>query len=439
VGGAKDQKTALFIQNSRGSFNKLEKAFPESHKDYEDMDMILEDFDNDGDLDLYIVSGGNEFDPNTPILKDRLYVNDGLGNFKYSNNSVPDNFSSGMRVSSADFDKDGDIDLFVGGRVVPGSYPLPADSYLLVNQSTKDEISFINADVSIFPFKDIGLITSSVWADYNNDSWLDLIVVGEWTPIKFYKNIEGSFIEDKSLIDEDSTRGWWYDIVSEDFDNDGDMDFVVGNLGNNYKYQTSEEGTFDIYYNDFDENNSGDIVLSYFNDGEQYPLRGRQCSSDQIPAIKTKFKDYDAFSIATLEDVYTEPALENSLHYFTKTFSTVYLENTGNQLIMSNLPTLSQLSAVNKILKKDINKDGYTDIIISGNMYNSEVETPRNDGSVGVYLEFDPSNGFKAIPTRESGLFINGDVKDMEFISLKGNNYIVSAKNDDLIEFTKIK
>ena len=439
VGGAKDQKTALFIQNSRGSFNKLEKAFPESHKDYEDMDMILEDFDNDGDLDLYIVSGGNEFDPNTPILKDRLYVNDGLGNFKYSNNSVPDNFSSGMRVSSADFDKDGDIDLFVGGRVVPGSYPLPADSYLLVNQSTQDEISFINADVSIFPFKDIGLITSSVWADYNNDSWLDLIVVGEWTPIKFYKNIEGSFIEDKSLIDEDSTRGWWYDIVSEDFDNDGDMDFVVGNLGNNYKYQTSEEGTFDIYYNDFDENNSGDIVLSYFNDGEQYPLRGRQCSSDQIPAIKTKFKDYDAFSIATLEDVYTEPALENSLHYFTKTFSTVYLENTGNQLKMSNLPTLSQLSAVNKILKKDINKDGYTDIIISGNMYNSEVETPRNDGSVGVYLEFDPSNGFKAIPTRESGLFINGDVKDMEFISLKGNNYIVSAKNDDLIEFTKIK
>jgi hypothetical protein len=439
VGGAKDQKTAIFIQNTTGSFNKLEKALPESHKYYEDMDMILEDFDNDGDLDLYVVSGGNEFEPNTPILKDRLYVNDGLGNFKHNNNSVPNNFSSGMRVSSADFDKDGDIDLFVGGRVVPGSYPLPADSYLLVNNSTKDEILFTNADVSIFPFKDIGLVTSSVWADYNNDSWVDLIVVGEWTPIIFYKNIEGSFSEDKSLIDENSTRGWWYDIVSEDFDKDGDLDFVVGNLGNNYKYQTSEEETFDIYYNDFDENNRGDIVLSYFNDGEQYPLRGRQCSSDQIPAIKTKFKDYDAFSIATLEDIYTEPALENSLHYFTKTFSSIYLENTGNSFKMSDLPMLAQLSAINKILKKDINKDGYTDIIISGNMYNSEVETPRNDGSVGVYLEFNPTNGFRSVSTKESGLFINGDVKDMELISLKDNDYIISAKNDDLIEFTKIK
>ena len=283
------------------------------------------------------------------------------------------------------------------------------------------------------------MVTSSVWADYNNDSWPDLIVVGEWTPIIFYKNIEGSFSEDNSLIDKDSTRGWWYDVVSEDFDNDGDLDFVVGNLGNNYKYQTSEEETFDIFYNDFDQNNTGDIVLSYFNDGEQYPLRGRQCSSDQIPAIKMKFKDYDAFSIATLEDVYTEPALNNSLHYFTKTFSSVYLENTGNSFKMINLPVLAQLSAVNKILKKDINNDGYTDVIISGNMYNSEVETPRNDGSVGVYLEFIPNNGFRAVPTKESGLFINGDVKDMELIRFKENDFIISAKNDDLIEFTKIK
>ena len=139
--------------------------------------------------------------------------------------------------------------------------------------------------------------------------------------------MEGKFSEDTSLIDIDSTRGWWYDVISEDFDNDGDMDLVIGNLGNNYKYQASGDETFDIFYNDFDKNNSGDIVLSYYSDGEQYPLRGRQCSSDQIPAIKTKFKDYDAFSIATLEDVYTEPDLENSLHYFTKTFSSVYLEN----------------------------------------------------------------------------------------------------------------
>jgi hypothetical protein len=403
------------------------------------MDMILEDFDNDGDNDLYVVSGGNEFEPDTPILKDRLYINNGNGSFNFSNVSLPDNFSSGMRVTSSDYDKDGDIDLFVGGRVVPGSYPLPAESFLLENISDGNGIKFRNADESVFSFKEIGLVTSSVWADYNNDGWTDLIVVGEWTPIKFYKNNDGKFSDDTSLIDVDSTRGWWYDIIAEDFDKDGDMDLVVGNLGNNYKYQTSGDETFDIFYNDFDQNSTGDIVLSYYNDGEQYPLRGRQCSSDQIPAIKKKFQDYDAFSIATLEDVYTEPALENSLHYFAKTFSSVYLENTGNSFKMINLPSLTQLSSINKILKKDIDKDGFTDIVVSGNMFNSEVETPRNDGSVGVYLKYTPDSGFQAVSTQKSGLFINGDVKDMEFITLNNADYIISAKNDDLIEFTKIK
>ena len=439
VGGAKDQPTAFYFQNSDGSFTNKKFSFSNSHSKYEDMDMILQDFDNDGDLDLYIVSGGNEFEPNTPILKDRIYVNNGNGSLKYSENSIPNNYSSGMRLSHADFDKDGDLDLFVGGRVVPGSYPLPADSYLLENISTTDEIKFINTDKSNFPFRDIGLVTSSVWVDYNNDDWIDLIVVGEWTPIRFFKNIDGKFSEDTSMIDSDSTRGWWYDIVSEDFDQDGDMDLVIGNLGNNYKYQTSGEETFDIFYNDFDKNNTGDIVLSYYSDGEQYPLRGRQCSSDQIPAIKMKFQDYDAFSIATLEDVYTDSALDNSLHYFAKTFSSVYLENTGSSYIMSELPVLSQLSSTNKILKRDIDKDGYIDILISGNMYNSEVETPRNDGSVGVYLRYNPEKGFDAIPTQVSGLFINGDVKDMEFINMNNNDYIISAKSDDLIEFTKIK
>jgi len=439
VGGAKDQPTAFYIQKSDGSFAEKKFSFSNAHSIYEDMDMILEDFDRDGDKDLYIVSGGNEFDPNTSILKDRLYINNGLGLFTFSDNSIPNNFSSGMRVSSSDFDNDGDIDLFIGGRVVPGKYPLPANSYLLENVSDINGIKFKNVNESKFPFKDIGLITSSVWTDYNNDGWTDLILVGEWTPIIFIKNIKGNFSQDTSLIDIDSTRGWWYDIISEDFDKDGDMDLVVGNLGNNYKYQTSDNETFDIFYNDFDQNNTGDIVLSYFNEGEQYPLRGRQCSSDQIPAIKKKFQDYDAFSIATLEDVYTEPALENSLHYYTKTFSSIYLENTGNSYEMKKLPVLTQLSSINKILKRDIDKDGYMDIIVSGNLYNSEVETPRNDGSVGVYLRYVPDSGFESIPSKISGLFINGDVKDMEFINLNNNEYIISAKNDDFIEFTRIK
>ena len=438
IGGAKDQPTAFYFQLKNGKFRNKLYGFSKEDSAYEDMDIILFDADNDGDNDCYIVSGGNEFDIDSPYLIDRLYINDGRGNLLKSVNSIPSNFTSGMRVSANDFDNDGDLDLFVGGRVVPGNYPLPAESKLLINESDSKQVKFINADTSIFPFSDIGLVSSSVWTDYNNDSWDDLIVVGEWMPIKFYKNIQGKFVEDESFIDSDSTNGWWYDIVSEDFDNDGDMDLVVGNLGNNYKYQASSDETFDIYYNDFDENQSGDIVLSYYNDGDKYPLRGRQCSSDQIPAIKMKFQDYDAFSIATLEDVYTEPALENSLHYYAKTFSSVYLENTGDKFIMKNLPKYSQLSAINKILSKDLDNDGYKDIIISGNMYNSEVETPRNDASVGLLLSYTKEKGFTAIPSKESGLFVKGDVKDMEFIKIGDIDYIVSAKNDDFIEFTRI-
>ncbi len=438
IGGAKDQATSFYFQLNNGKFRNKTYSFLKQDSVYEDMDILLFDADNDGDNDCYIVSGGNEFEIDSPDLLDRLYINDGKGNLTKSNNSIPLNYSSGMRVSANDFDKDGDIDLFVGGRVVPGSYPLPAESKLLINESNTNQVKFVNADSSIFPYSDIGLVSSSVWTDYNNDNWDDLIVVGEWMPIKFYKNIEGKFVEDTSLIDSESTNGWWYDVISEDFDKDGDMDLVVGNLGNNYKYQASEEETFDIYYNDFDQNQSGDIVLSYYNDGDKYPLRGRQCSSEQIPAIKMKFQDYDAFSIATLEDVYTEPALENSLHYYAKTFSSVYLENTGEKFVMKNLPKYSQLSAINKILAKDFDSDGYKDIIVSGNMYNSEVETPRNDASVGLLMNYTKEKGFQAIPSKESGLFVKGDVKDMEFIKIGDIDYIVSAKNDDYLEFTRI-
>ena len=167
VGGANGQPTAFFYQNSDGSFEKKQFSFSEEHSKYEDMDMILEDFDNDGDLDLYIVSGGNEFEPDTPILKDRLYVNIGQGILKYNDSSLPNNYSSGMRVSSADFDNDGDLDLFVGGRVVPGMYPVSAKSYLLLNQSNNKEIIFTNATNEEFSKNDLGLITSSVWTDYN--------------------------------------------------------------------------------------------------------------------------------------------------------------------------------------------------------------------------------------------------------------------------------
>ena len=201
------------------------------------------------------------------------------------------------------------------------------------------------------------MVTDASWTDYDNDGWVDLILVGEWMPITVFRNNRGSFENITAKLNLTDATGWWFSIEEGDFDNDGDIDFIVGNLGLNYKYQASEKEPFDIYLNDFDKNNSNDIVLSYYDEGEKFPVRGRQCSSEQIPAIKKKFKDYDAFSVATLEDVYTKNSLEKSLHYEVKSFASIYLENKDGEFIQHQLPNLSQVSSINQILVKDFNND----------------------------------------------------------------------------------
>jgi hypothetical protein len=236
---------------------------------------------------------------------------------------------------------------------------------------------------------------------------------------------------------EDST-GWWFSIKEGDFDEDGDMDFIVGNLGLNYKYKASSEETFDVYFNDFDKNKSNDIVLSYFNEGEKFPVRGRECSSQQIPAIKKKFENYESFSNATLVDIYTEQDLEKSLHYQVKSFASVYLENKDGTFIIHKLPNLAQVSNINQIIVKDFNKDSHLDFIIAGNLYGSEVETPRNDAGIGLLLNGDGKGNFEVIEGVESGLFVPGDLKDMENIKINNFDYILAAKNDDYIQFIRV-
>jgi hypothetical protein len=203
---------------------------------------------------------------------------------------------SGMCVKPFDFDEDGDLDLFVGGRQIPNAYPSPADSYILKNTGSKDHPKFVDVTEKIAPsMKKLGMVTDAIWTDYNNDGWVDLVITGEWMPITVFKNNKGLFENITEKLDLKESTGWWYSIHEGDFDKDGDSDFIVGNLGLNYKYKANEKETFDIYFNDFDENGSNDIVLSYFNGGKKYPLRGRECSSQQILGIKKKFEDYATF------------------------------------------------------------------------------------------------------------------------------------------------
>ncbi len=439
VGGALGTEGGIFIQNSSG-FDKLIENDMLQDKGYEDMGIHIFDADNDNDQDIYFVSGGNEFEPNSAMLQDRLYINNGSGHFNKSSTALPTMLTSGGRVSSFDFDKDGDLDLFVGGRLVPGNYPSPANSYLLENKSENGVAKFEDVTNSLAPvMENMGMVTDASWVDFDNDSWTDLIIVGEWMPITILKNNKGNFENITDKLGLTDSNGWWFSIEKGDFDKDGDMDFIVGNLGLNYKYKATDEETFDIYFNDFDENKTNDIVLSYFNEGKKYPLRGRECSSQQIPAIKSKFKDYSSFSTATLIDVYTEESLNNSLHYQVKSFASIYLENRDGSFVKHELPIEAQLSSINKIMVEDFDKDQNLDVVIAGNLYSSEVETPRHDASNGLLLKGDGTGNFIPLSSLNSGFYAPGDVKDMTKISIGGKDHFLISKNSDYLQLVEIK
>lgn len=438
IGGAATNPAGLYYQSDTG-FVKQQNSALLHDKGHEDMDIHIFDADGDGDNDAYVVSGGNEFPKNSVMLQDRLYMNDGLGNLIKAKDALPKMISSGSRVHSFDFDKDGDLDLFVGGRLVPGNYPQPADSYILENRSTPGTPKFTDVTATIAPgLRNLGMVTDARWTDYDMDGWTDLIIVGEWMPITIFKNIQGQFENKTPSLQLDDSNGWWFSIHEADFDQDGDMDFIVGNLGLNFKYKASAEETFDIYSNDFDNNKSNDIVLSYYNGGEKYPVRGRECSSQQIPSIKKKFENYGSFATATLEDVYTEDDLKKSLHYQVKSFASIYLENKDGTFVSHELPKLAQISNINQILIKDYDGDSHLDVVIAGNLHNSEVETPRNDASNGLFLKGNGQGDFTPVTGNYSGLYAKGDVKDMAAIQYHGTEYIIVAKNSDYLQFVKV-
>ncbi|MCH2195763.1 VCBS repeat-containing protein [Kordia sp.] len=437
VGGSFGLVSSLYLQTEDGFEPQKTTAF-DADKISEDTGALFYDFDQDGDQDLYVVSGGYEFAENSIFLKDRLYINDGTGQFQKDEKAIPANAISGSRAYALDYNKDGKQDILVLGRQTPGKYPYPTSSYILENISNSEKLKFEDNTENFAPsLQGIGMATSAIISDFNNDSWEDIILVGEWMPVTILQNNQGVFENVTEKMQLQETTGWWWSINQGDFDNDGDLDYLIGNNGLNYKYKATEDETFDIYMEDFDKNQKEDIVLSYYDDGEQYPLRGRQCSSQQVPGIKQKFKNYDEFSTATLIDVYGKKNLENALHYQIKSFASIYLENTGNGFKIHELPMQTQLSSINQILIDDYDKDGYLDALIAGNLYNSEVETPRNDASYGAFLKGDGKGNFQPMPATQSGFYTTGDVKDLQQITIGNQSYILSIKNNDFIQFIK--
>jgi len=440
VGGAIAQAAEIYIQKVNGSFQKVNVPIFEKDKFYEDLGIQIFDADNDGDLDIYIASGGNEFNEGSQGYEDRFYENKGNLVFERNISAIPDTRISGLEVSVNDFDQDGDLDLFVGGRLSPKKYPYPSSSRILENRSASGSIQFVDVTEEKNPaLTNIGLVTTSKWVDLDGDSWEDLVVAGEWMSIRFFKNNEGkTFKEVTEKVYLPEQRGWWYDIEKGDFDNDGDLDLIVGNLGLNYKYQASTEKPFRVYLNDFDKNATYDIVLSYKSDDTEYPVRGRQCSSEQMPAIKEKFKNYNSFASASLEEIYSDQMLEESLKYEITSFASVYLQNNDGKFIAKPLPYQAQFSNINALVVEDIDRDGNLDVVLGGNLYNAEVETPRNDASYGLWLKGDGANGFRAQAPRETGLVVRGDIRNMKPIKVGDQTHLLVAKNNQALQQIRI-
>jgi hypothetical protein len=441
IGAASKYPGGLFFQKADGTFEQQKLKLLLEDRMHEDIGSLIFDADNDGDNDLYIVSGGNEFAANSPMLQDRLYINEGAGSFVKSQTGLPKLLTSGSRVYACDFDKDGDKDLFVGGRLVPGSYPYPASSYILENVSSKGNAKFVDATRKTLPaLTRLGLVTSAQWMDYDQDGWQDLAVTGEWMKLRIFRNLAGKGFKETTdqLGLDDSTRGWWFSLKAADVDDDGDLDLVAGNLGENYKYKAKENETFDVFLNDFDGNRTNDIVLSYYNEGEQYPVRGRECSSQQMPSIKKKFENYDAFSKATLVDVYDEKKLESGIHYQVSSFKSAIFINEGDAFVRQDLPLRAQIAPTNQIVVKDFDADGIKDLILGGNLYASEVETPRADAGHGTFLKGMGKGVYAVQEPKETGLYIDGDVKDLNLIKVKDKTYMMVAKNKDFLKFIQV-
>ena len=442
MGGAIGQSGMLLLQTASNQWQPAAGQPWIVDSSSECVNAVFFDADGDGDMDLYTVNGGNEYGDQSPEYADQLYRNDGKGNFSKLPDALPAMLSSKQAVAAGDFDNDGDLDLFVGGRGLPGSFPLPSKSYLLRNDSKNNRIVFTDITDEWAPrLRQPGMVTAAVWADINNDHYPELLLAGDWMPIMLFSNSKGRLDNISQQAGLDSTSGMWSAVTAADADGDGDIDFILGNCGWNNQFKASGQEPMTLYAADFDDNGSIDPIFCYYIQGKSYPAASRDELLDQVVPLRKKFVKYRDYADAVVSDIFPPEKLAAAQVLRCGELSTGILYNQGNSRFrFKALPLQAQFSKVNAIITDDFTGDGIADIFVAGNFFPYRVQLGRNDAGMGLLLKGDGSGGYTAMDASATGCYADGDVRAVVQVKNKaGERLLIIAKNDAAVQVLKLQ
>jgi enediyne biosynthesis protein E4 len=437
AGGAKWQPGRLYLQQRDGTFRASPQPALQADSLDEDVDAVFLDANGDGHPDLYVVSGGNEFWGDAPALQDRLYVNDGHGHLRRDTLALPDMFDNGCCVAVGDFNGDGHPDLFVGRRDVPRRYGLIPRSYLLENDGTghfRDVTRTLASGLAA-----AGMVTSAAWVDYDHDGRLDLIVAGEWMPVRVFHQENGRFVDRTAEAGLAGTEGWWNSITVADVNGDGVADLVLGNLGHNSYLTASPAEPARLYLGDFAHDGTLEQILTFYKHGVSYPLAGRDELLAVIPSLRDRYRSYADYGASRIEDILPRSDLRQATVREARTFASAVALNDGHgTFTLHALPIEAQFAPIRAVLAGDVDGDGRLDLVVAGNDYGMAPELGRDDASYGLLLSGAGGGGFKAVDMARSQLVIDGQVRHMVWLRwANGGRVIVVARNDDSLQIVR--
>jgi hypothetical protein len=441
LGGSVGNAGGIYIQRVNEQFERLPADLFERDTLADDIDAAFFDFDGDNDLDLYVVTGGSEHASLGMPLLDRLYENKGIRKgkpeFIKTQGKLPSIYQAGSCVRPADFDSDGDLDLFIGTRLWPSYYGLACDQYLLINDGKGN---FFDATTSVSPqLKKLGLVTDAAWFDYDQNGFTDLIIIGDWLPITVFKNDGKKLTKVENIPGLDNSEGWWNSIAAGDIDSDGDTDFVIGNLGRNSKFAPTAENPISLYVNDFDQNGSMEPIFTFTKHGQEFPLALRQDIVKQMSSLKKQFVYYKDYADKTVKDIYDSKLLEKATKQKFLEPNTILLLNQGGKGFERRaLPVQAQFSPVYGIHIHDINRDNKLDIILGGNLFSVKPEVGKYDAMHGLVLTGDGTGNFSPLSSRQSGIKLGGEVRYISSLKTKKGELLTFIRNNDSVKFYKV-